>query len=102
MTSPTQFTLTADQAAATVARSVLFAPYRSVAALSVAVRAWAYVVPLVMYVVSARYQILPSLSWPMPETVEPLQVGELCGRPPIVLAPLPSASRYRPAACRPW
>ena len=48
MTSPTQFTLTADHAAATVARSVLFAPYRSVAALSVAVRAWAYVVPLVM------------------------------------------------------
>ena len=43
-----QLTLTADHAAATVARSVLLAPYRSVAAVRVAVRAWAYVVPVVM------------------------------------------------------
>src|SRR5690242_17835324 len=71
------FTLIAVQAAATALYSALLAPYRSVAALSVAVRACAYLEVEVRYVVRALYQILMALSRPMPVTVEPSYVGLL-------------------------
>jgi hypothetical protein len=50
-------------------------PKRSLAAFSVPVRASAYCVVVVKYVVSALNQIFAASSTPMPVTVEPSQVG---------------------------
>ena len=86
--------MTAAQAAFVVAYSTLPEPYRSAAAFSVATRAWWYVVLEVMYTVSARYQILSALFWPIPVTLEPSHVG----LPSFLFAAdgaLPSASRKK-------
>ena len=42
---------------------------------------------------SPRNQIFAAASRPIPVTVEPLHVVELCATPPIVFEPEPSASR---------